>query len=165
MQGGSRMTQFVTLRVRLIDMNRIAFILAAVLAVGLLPGQAPTPQPALVSPAPKKSSSTRVKPKAKAPVKYLGPTTLGASRIHYADNHDDFIYRFDEDGTFDLNWVHKMGTDPGHKEGKFTFKRTGAKTATLAIDDATWTMTFDQANRATCTSEGDARTLVFFWEK
>lgn len=101
---------------------------------------------------------------AKAP-NTLGPAKLGEGRIHYADQHDDYIYRFASDGTYNVVMVHKSGSDAKSTNGTYTYKRTGKRTATLKLDkDETWKLTWDKPNRARAKTEGDERTYIWFWE-
>ena len=141
-----------------ISMKIISLGLTALLAITVIHAQNPSLDPPAL---PMKPGPLGTHKSAKT----FGPARIDGGRFHYADNHADYIYRFGSDGTYNVTWVHKGGTDPGYREGKFTWRRSGTQRATLDLGDERWSLEFDQANRAAAHSSDDARPYIWFWEK
>lgn len=97
--------------------------------------------------------------------KVVGPRRLEGGRFHYADSHADYIFRFEEQGKYNVAWVHKGGQDHGYREGTFTWTRTSRTKATLQLDDEFWTLTFGKSHRAEAYTTDDVRPTIWFWEE
>ena len=93
------------------------------------------------------------------------PEQLGGGGIHYASSTTDYILRFAANGTYEEVWVHRNGTQPGHKTGTYSYTKTGPDTANLTIDTIHYGLTVGLSGRmAVVTLQSSAQPQNWYWE-
>ena len=129
-------------------MKRFAYIFAAAIALVVV-----------------NASPTKVAPPQRVRVLQSGPpATLADGSVHYFSSSVDYILRFAADGTYEEVWVHRDGTQPGHKTGHYTFVRNPDRTYTLTVDTVTYSVNF-LANCVMKMTPPTGTPQNWFWEK
>ena len=94
----------------------------------------------------------------------VAPEQLTGGCIHYSSSTIEFVYHFAANGTYEEVWVHRNGTQPGHKTGTYAYTKTGPDTASLDVDAVHYTLGFGLMARVRASILGVPQYPLWFWE-